>query len=68
MKAKSSTVVRGSISEWQEWTGMYFGDDGEYVIEGALNPIKIDLQNDMGEYVEPNAWILHHCHSIIDDQ
>jgi len=47
---------------------MYFGDDGEYVIEGALNPIKIDLQNDMGEYVEPNAWILHHCHSIIDDQ
>jgi hypothetical protein len=60
-EAVSSTVVQGSISEWQEWTGMYFGDSGEYVVDGALSPVTINLENDIGEYVEPNVWILHLC-------
>ena len=60
-EADSSTVVQGSISEWQEWTGMYFGDSGDYVVDGALSPVTINLENDMGEYVEPNVWILHLC-------
>ena len=60
-EAASSTVVRGSISDWQEWTGMYFGDSGNYIVDGALSPIRIDLKNDVGEYIEPNVWVLHFC-------
>jgi hypothetical protein len=61
IEADSSTVVRGSVSDWQEWTGMYFGDSGDYIVDGALSPIMIDLQNDVGEYIEPNVWMLHFC-------
>lgn len=38
---------------------MYFGNSGDYVVEGALNPVSIDLQNNVGEYIEPNVWVLH---------
>jgi len=58
-EAYPSMVVRGSVAEWQEWTGLYFGDNGEYIIEGALNPVRIDVKNDFGEYIEPNVWVLH---------
>ncbi|MCK4329696.1 GNAT family N-acetyltransferase [candidate division WOR-3 bacterium] len=58
-EANPSMVVKGTVAQWQEWTGMYFGNSGDYVVEGALNPVCIDLENDFGEYVEPNVWVLH---------
>jgi len=56
-----SMAVRGTVSDWQEWSGMYFGESNEYIIKGALNPVKIDLENNIGEYIEPNVWVLHKC-------
>lgn len=32
---------------------------GEYKIEGALNPVQIDLERDSGRYVEPNVWFAY---------
>ena len=58
-EANPSMIVKGSIAEWQYWTGMYFGSSGDYVVEGALNPVHIDIENNLGEYVEPNIWVLH---------
>jgi len=58
-EANPSIIVKGTVAQWQEWTGMYFGSSGDYVVEGALNPVHIDLENDFGEYVEPNIWVLH---------
>ena len=59
--ANPSMIVRGTVSDWQRWTGMYFGESNEYIIQGALNPVNIDLENDLGEYIEPNIWVLHKC-------
>jgi hypothetical protein len=38
---------------------MYFGESNKYIVQGALNPVNIDLENDLGEYIEPNIWVLH---------
>ncbi len=51
--------IPGSISEWEQWTGMKFPDSGEYIIGGALIPIEIDYIKGIGEYIEPNVWMVH---------
>ena len=59
--ANPSMIVKGTVSDWQRWTGMYFGESNKYIVQGALNPVNIDLENDLGEYIEPNIWVLHKC-------
>jgi GNAT superfamily N-acetyltransferase len=54
-----SMVVQGTVDEWETWTGLDFRDSGSYVIDGALVPITIDREADLGEYVEPNVWMNH---------
>lgn len=51
--------IPGKISEWEEWTGLKFPGNGSYIVQGALNPIIIDVEKDLGVYIEPNVWILH---------
>jgi hypothetical protein len=52
-------TIRGTIKEWQEWTGLSFQSAGLYTIENALSPLNIDLEKGIGEYIEPNVCILH---------
>src|SRR5579859_8010710 len=54
-----SLIVEGAVTAWEEWTGMAFPDSGEYVVEGALVPVEIDHDADVGRYVEPNVWMRH---------
>ena len=54
-----SLIVEGTVAEWEEWTGMAFPADGEYVVEGALVPVVIDRDADLGRYSEPNVWMRH---------
>jgi GNAT superfamily N-acetyltransferase len=54
-----SKTIRGTRTEWEEWTSMRFPQSGEYIIPGALNPIEMDVEADEGVYVEPNVWIVH---------
>jgi len=54
-----SMYIPGSIAQWEQWTGMKFPETGEYIVEGALTPVKIDHQKNTGEYIEPNVWIVH---------
>jgi len=51
--------ITGSIKSWQEWTGLQFQSSGEYIIPGALSPVKIDIENDCGVYIEANVWLVH---------
>lgn len=51
--------IPGTIQEWEAWTGMRFPESGKYVVAGALTPIAIDTQLDLGAYIEPNVWVLH---------
>lgn len=52
-------TIPGTVSEWEGWTGMKFFESGEYVVEGALNPICVNLEENIGVYTEPNVWVLH---------
>jgi hypothetical protein len=49
--------VSGTVSEWEEWTGLEFPGDGEYVVPGALSPVR--FEHGHGVYVEPSVWMRH---------
>lgn len=57
--APESMTIAGSVAEWEEWTGVRFPESGEYVAEGALVPVEIQLERDLGRYIEPNVWMRH---------
>jgi hypothetical protein len=50
-------TVTGTIKDCEEWTSMHFRESGRYVIQGALQPIQIDRENDFGIYYDPNLWM-----------
>jgi hypothetical protein len=54
-----SMVITGTVTEWEDWTGLVFPDSGPYVIEGALQPVLIDREADLGRYEDPNIWMWH---------
>ena len=54
-----SMTIPGTVAEWEEWAGMPFPESGEYVVPGALEPVRIDREQDLGTYVEPNVWMHH---------
>ena len=54
-----SKTIRGTRAEWEEWTNIRFPQSGEYVIADALVPIEMNVEEDEGIYIEPNAWIVH---------
>ncbi|MGM0421264.1 MAG: GNAT family N-acetyltransferase [Bacillota bacterium] len=54
-----SMHIPGTIAQWEEWTGLNFKESGQYIVPGALNPITVNLAADLGEYYEPNIWVLH---------
>jgi GNAT superfamily N-acetyltransferase len=53
---KSMTVV-ASREEWEQWTTLQFPEDGDYVVRGALVPVR--FEGGTGTYVEPNVWMRH---------
>ena len=55
--APRSMTISGTRAEWEEWTGMVFPEDGNYVVPGALVPVH--FKNGRGVYVEPNVWVRH---------
>ena len=60
-----SMIIQGRVKEWQDWTGLSFQSSGLYIIEKALSPVYIDLEEDLGEYIEPNVWIIHSTQSTL---
>lgn len=57
--APQSMRIVGSVTEWQTWANMRFPESGQYIVPGALNPIKIDCASNEGVYIEPNVWMEH---------
>ena len=52
-------VVEGTVREWEKWTRRKFPNSGSYLVAGALEPITIDHDRDLGRYEEPNVWMQH---------
>lgn len=60
MKCVDSTLkIVGTIKDWENWTGMIFPESGEYIVKHALQPVKIDVESNVGIYHEPNVWMQH---------
>jgi GNAT superfamily N-acetyltransferase len=55
--APESMIMRAPVADWEEWTGMRFPADGEYVFPGALATLVIE--DGVGTHVEPNVWLRH---------
>jgi GNAT superfamily N-acetyltransferase len=54
---KRSMVVREPVAFWENWSKQRFDTSGDYALEGALAPVKIDLERQVGTYEEPNVWV-----------
>jgi hypothetical protein len=52
-----SLRITGSVTEWEEWVGMRFPEDGAYVFPGGLAPLVVE--GETGRYWEPNVWMHH---------
>ena len=55
----SARTVNGTVIEWEKWTGMSFPESGEYIVPGALQPVSIDREQDIGMYADPSVWMKH---------
>jgi hypothetical protein len=54
-----SLHIAGTVGEWERWTDMPFPETGDYVFPAGLTTVHIDRETDLGEYWEPNIWIIH---------
>jgi GNAT superfamily N-acetyltransferase len=52
-----SLRITAPTSDWEEWVGMPFPDDGDYTFPGGLAPLNVAER--VGRYWEPNVWMLH---------
>ncbi len=57
--APAAQTMTGSVAEWQDWTGLRLPASGDYVIPSGMSVLKVDLDADLGTYVEPNVWVRH---------
>jgi GNAT superfamily N-acetyltransferase len=55
--AEAAMVIEGDRQEWEEWTGMAFPASGDYVVPGALVPVR--FEHGRGLYREPCVWVEH---------
>jgi hypothetical protein len=54
-----SLRITGTVADWESWTGTRFPETGDYVFPAGLTTVRIDREQDTGEYWEPNVWIIH---------
>lgn len=54
-----SMDISGTISEWEKWTNVKFHTSGDYIVDKALIPINVDMKKNLGQYMEPNVWMVH---------
>jgi len=55
--ASESMLIEADAATWEEWTRLAIPDDGDYVVDGALVPVRV--RGGIGTYVEPNVWMRH---------
>ncbi|MDF1696275.1 MAG: hypothetical protein P1U56_10600 [Saprospiraceae bacterium] len=55
--------IYGSIQVWESLLKTKIQKSGDYIVEGALNPVSIDLNTNSGAYYEDNIWINYNLDS-----
>jgi hypothetical protein len=54
-----SLRITGTVTEWEEWTGLAFPEAGDYWFPRGLTTVTIDRDANRGSYREPNVWMQH---------
>jgi len=54
-----SMELTGSISEWEKHSGLKIIESGEYIVDGLLKPVTMDIERDRGLYYDENIWICY---------
>ena len=54
-----SMVVEEHVAFWETWAGRHFEESGDYILEGALVPVSVDVERKVGRYEEPNVWVAY---------
>jgi len=54
-----SMVVHEPLGFWENWSKQHFEQTGPYALEGAIAPVKIDVDKQTGTYEEPNVWVAY---------
>lgn len=54
-----SLRITGTVADWEGWTQLRYPETGDYVFPEGLATVHIDRAADLGEYWEPNIWIIH---------
>lgn len=57
--SKDAMIATRPLEFWKELSGQDYLSSGKYLIDGALNPIEIDIDRQEGVYREPGVWIVH---------
>ena len=52
-------TFRGTVAQWEAWSGLALPGDGAYVVPEALAPLHVDHAADLGTLVEPAVWVRH---------
>jgi GNAT superfamily N-acetyltransferase len=55
--APESMTIEAPAADWEQWCGMPFPADGDYVVPGMLAPLVV--RGGVGRHVEPNVWLRH---------
>jgi GNAT superfamily N-acetyltransferase len=57
--APKTLTVEATVEDWEAWTDMAFPESGLYIVPGALQPVSIDRERNVGIYHDPNYWMQH---------
>jgi len=57
---KNAMYIPGTIAQWEEWTGLKMKTGGDYIVQGALVPVRASIEKNIAEYTEPNVWMVHY--------
>ena len=54
-----SMVVEEPLGFWENWSNQRFEESGRYMVQGAIAPVSIDVDKQLGTYEEPNVWVAY---------
>ncbi|MGH9016792.1 MAG: GNAT family N-acetyltransferase [Acidimicrobiales bacterium] len=57
VRPEPESLFIAAVDAWEQWTGMVFPEDGDYVFPEGLAPLRV--RRGIGTYWEPNVWMLH---------
>ncbi len=57
--APCSTVITGTVQEWEAWTSMRLPQSGSYILPEGLAPLTISYECNEGRYENPDVWMEH---------